>query len=65
MGLDRCTPAMAVNQPLGGESSCHLLATRLVLTVRWRTSSRQKLKATDAFDGWRYSIAAYEVHHHH
>ena len=49
----------------GGESSCHLLATRLVLTVRWRTSSRQKLKATDAFDGWRYSIAAYEVHHHH
>ena len=26
----------------GGESSCHLLATRLVLTVCWRTSSRQK-----------------------
>ena len=25
----------------GGESSCHLLATRLVRTVCWRTSSRQ------------------------
>jgi hypothetical protein len=40
----------------GGESSCHLLATRLVLTVCWRTSSRQKLKATDSFDCWRYLI---------
>ena len=48
----------------GGESSCHLLATRLVFTVRWRTSAPQKLKATDVFDCWRCSMAAYEVHHH-
>ena len=47
--IHACPPTPGPAAPLpwrkpatGGESSCHLLATRLVLTVCWRTSSRQK-----------------------
>ena len=41
LGLAISLGVLGRKPAIGGESSCHLFATRLVLTVCWRTSYRQ------------------------